>query len=286
MRSELWNYTHEQTNMTTTNDSRTCPANGEMDTAAVAPNPPIAASGGDDRLVDICRSPVHCPVAECRQMIGVTTVLTHFLRDHRPAIGEEFQEIGAEQRSLLVLHERYFARNADTTAIGVLVYAGRRAGETPVDCGLCRPNSFLPERYSRFTNHLPILILGCRCEATALLADREFADAAAKEVEEEGMHEEQSTASEADDKMLVIWLATVQTIRPLHCTITVFNADMRTSRSAIVRVRSLKDAQDPVDFLATETDYLALSAGELRLLRDDDRSSGTIELEIIVHELK
>lgn len=252
--------------------------------------PQTNSAAGEDRLVGICRSPVHCPVAACRQMIGVTTVLTHFLRDHRPSIGEEFQEIGVDQRSLVVLHERFFALDNDTAVICVLVYAGTPSrGGTPVDVGLCRPNSFLPERYNRFTNHLPILILGCRCDATALLADRLFA--ASVTAERRATSGAKSDCNDSDDKLLVIWLATVQTIRPLHCTITVFNADLRTSRSAIVRVRSLKDSQDPVSFLATETDYLALNSGELRLMRGKrgsmvSSSSGTMELEIIVHELK
>lgn len=228
---------------------------------------PVAS---DDRLIGICRSPVHCPVSACRQMIGVTTVLTHFLRDHRPTIGDDFQEVCADRRSLLVFYERFFERN-DTAAVGVLVYAGRETGERPADAGLCRPNSFLPERYNAFTTHLPILILGCRTPAVAMLAADQRA------------HSDCSDSPAGED-MLVLWLATVETTRPLHCTISVFSADMKTSRSCIVPVRSLKDSQDPIEFVSTESSYLAINSGELQLLRAPD--TGSIELEILVHELK
>lgn len=263
-----------------------------METASIASS--VSTSTYDARtLLDICRSPVPCPIGACRQMVGITGVLTHLLRDHSSTFGsDDIQELHADQSSLMIVYEQYFVRN-DTSVVGVLIYGGRKgANERPADVGLCRANSFLPERFAAFATHLPVLIMACRTAATALLATRKVDSVAEMggKGAEDGNKVSDSDSDYADvedadaDEILVFWLATVQTTRPLHCTITVFSNDLRTSRSCIVPVRDLKDSQDPRDFLPNESSCLVLRSGELKLLQGDD-ADGSFELEILLHEI-
>lgn len=111
-------------------------------------------------------------------------------------------------------------------------------------------------------------------------------------------------ASDPKDDLLVIWLATMDITRPLHCTITVFKRDQMTSRCSIVmvsgklvsscyyteksffrKVRNLKSSQIASEFIPDDTDCLVLNRGELGMLEDDDES-GNIHLELMVHELQ
>lgn len=253
----------------------------------------IVSSTCDARtLLGICRSPVPCPIGTCRQMVGITGVLTHLLRDHSSTFGsDDIQEVYADQSSLMIVYERFFVRN-DTNVVGVLIYAGRKgAKERPAEMGLCRANSFLPERFAAFATHLPVLIMACRTVATSLLRQKEVevvdnvVEVGADNKDYEEDDSDYADVEDADeDEILVIWLATVQTTRPLHCTITVFSNDLQTSRSCIVPVRNLKDSQDPREFLTTESSFLVLRSGELRLLQGDD-PEGSFELEILLHEI-
>lgn len=146
-----------------------------------------------NNLISICRSPIHCPVATCHQMIGVTSVLAHFLRDHKQTFDGDFREITADSRALLVFNEQYFRRE-QTSCLGVLAYAGTGRwldlicvlysidlanlwvlfSSFPGVNGLARPNSFLPEKFSCFTNHLPILILGCKTHLSSMFTNKEM----------------------------------------------------------------------------------------------------------------
>lgn len=78
-------------------------------------------------LTSISRSPIHCPVATCHQMIGVTSVLTHFLRDHQHSFDGDFREITADTQALLLVNEQSFKRE-ETNCLGVLAYAGADSG--------------------------------------------------------------------------------------------------------------------------------------------------------------
>lgn len=78
-------------------------------------------------LISISRSPIHCPVSTCHQMIGVTSVLTHFLRDHKQSFDGDFREIMADTQALLLFNDEYFKRE-QTSCLGVLAYAGTDQG--------------------------------------------------------------------------------------------------------------------------------------------------------------
>lgn len=76
-------------------------------------------------LLNISRSPINCPVTLCKQTIGVTSILSHFLRDHKQTFPIDFKSTAGEDRSLFVFDQTIFTLN-ETICLGVLAYGGRK----------------------------------------------------------------------------------------------------------------------------------------------------------------
>lgn len=74
-------------------------------------------------LLTLTRIPVQCPISVCNRTIGVTFVLSHFLRDHSEDFGVPCQEIYANKRSVLVFDPTNldFSENV---CLGILAYGG------------------------------------------------------------------------------------------------------------------------------------------------------------------
>lgn len=77
-----------------------------------------------DSLINISRSPINCPVTACSQTIGITSVLSHFLRDHKQCFPVDFQDIDGNRRSVLIFDESIFNYN-ENICLGILAYGGK-----------------------------------------------------------------------------------------------------------------------------------------------------------------
>lgn len=223
-----------------------------------------------ESLTNISRSPIQCPVKKCNQTVGITSVLLHFLRDHIQDYPVDCQEIFHGRQSLMLFKENIFEHN-ENLCLGLLPYGGHRDNPDtrPGLSGICRPNSFLFGNNQCLVNHLPIVIMACKTSLNYLIEDKHLAGQLAD-------------PTDRNKDILVIWLSTVETTCLMHCTITVFNTEMTTSRSTIVEIRNLRDSQDPNSFLSKDANYLMLSRAEIDLLSSGENKQ--IKLEILVHD--
>ncbi|XP_054731287.1 uncharacterized protein LOC129239647 [Anastrepha obliqua] len=221
-------------------------------------------------LLTISRTPVQCPIGACGRTIGVTSVLSHYLRDHSEDFGVQCQEIYGGKRSVLIFDPTTLEFR-DNVCLGVLAYGGtkEKCSDPPAKRGICIQNAFLPKPNEHLDAHLPILIMACRTSWSALLEDKELE---AKITKPENMKQH----------LLVIWLVSVQSTKPIHCTLTAYDQTMTTSRSIIAQVRQLTESQNPSEFLVNDTNSLRLNWGEINILSND--GNDCIHLEVMINE--
>lgn len=74
-------------------------------------------------LVAITRSPVQCPISDCNRSIGITLVLSHYLRDHQEDFGVKCQEINLGKRSILIFDPSELD-SGKNICLGMLAYGG------------------------------------------------------------------------------------------------------------------------------------------------------------------
>lgn len=74
-------------------------------------------------LAHIDKTPIKCPISKCSQLIGITSVMRHFLRDHRTKIPVDFHECYEGERIGLRFSESVL-KHDETVCLGVLAYGG------------------------------------------------------------------------------------------------------------------------------------------------------------------
>lgn len=74
-------------------------------------------------LANIDKTPIKCPISECAQLIGITSVMRHFIRDHRTRIPVNFTECYDGERVCLRFNESVLS-HGETVCFGVLAYGG------------------------------------------------------------------------------------------------------------------------------------------------------------------
>ena len=74
-------------------------------------------------VLALTRTPVQCPISMCNRTIGVTFVLSHFLRDHSEDFGVPCQEIYAGKRSVLIFDPNNLEFR-ENICLGILAYGG------------------------------------------------------------------------------------------------------------------------------------------------------------------
>lgn len=74
-------------------------------------------------LAHIDKTPIKCPISECAQLIGITSVMRHFLRDHRSRMPVNFIECYEGERVCLRFSESVLS-HGETVCFGVLAYGG------------------------------------------------------------------------------------------------------------------------------------------------------------------
>lgn len=83
-------------------------------------------------------------------------------------------------------------------------------------------------------------------------------------------------------EVLILWLASVQTVKPIHCTVTVFDKLMTSSRSSIMKIRDLNDVQNRQELMLKDTNFIRLSHGEINIL--SQQRVECIHMEIMINE--
>ncbi|KAM7348694.1 uncharacterized protein ACRADG_007941 [Cochliomyia hominivorax] len=222
-------------------------------------------------LLTLTRTPVQCPISICNRTVGVTFVLSHFLLDHSEDFGVPCQEIYAGKRSVLVFDPTSLEFR-ENVCLGILAYGGdaNESSSRPTERGLCINNAFLPKPFEHLSSHLPILIMACRTTWSSLLGN--------KEKQGGNIHNPNYITQE----LLVLWLASVQTVKPIHCTVTVYDKAMTSSRSSIMQIRDLNDNQKPQEFMLSGTSFMRLSHGEINLL--SQQRTECIHMELMINE--
>ncbi|KAL9879595.1 uncharacterized protein ACN427_010376 isoform 2-T2 [Glossina fuscipes fuscipes] len=222
------------------------------------------------QLWALTRTPVQCPITACNRTIGITFVLSHYLRDHSDDFGVQCQEILSGKRTILIFKPGNLEFR-ENMCLGVLAYGG--SGDERCDCpaerGLCMHNSFLPKPQENYDAHLAILIMGCRTSWMATLCNKE-------------LEEELINRKNVFQEMIVIWLASVQTTKAIYCTVTVYDKLMTSARSSIMRVRNLSDSQNPSVFWSTDANCIRLGRGEIEILSRGHTED--IRMEIMINE--
>lgn len=77
-------------------------------------------------LAHIDKTPIKCPISECAQLIGITSIMRHFLRDHRTRIPVNFLECYDGERICLSFNESVLS-HGETVCFGVLAYGGNKS---------------------------------------------------------------------------------------------------------------------------------------------------------------
>lgn len=74
-------------------------------------------------LAYIDKTPIKCPISQCAQLIGITSVMRHFLRDHRTRIPVNFLECYEGERVCFRFKECMLS-HGEIVCLGVLAYGG------------------------------------------------------------------------------------------------------------------------------------------------------------------
>ncbi|XP_036318041.1 uncharacterized protein LOC118733002 [Rhagoletis pomonella] len=221
-------------------------------------------------LLTISHTPVQCPIGACGRTIGVTSVLSHYLRDHSEDFGVQCQEIYGGKRSVLIFDPTNLEFR-DNVCLGVLAYGGvkEKCSDPPAERGICIHNAFLPKPHEHLDAHLPILIMACRTSWSAFLEDKQ-------------LEAKITNPQNLNQHLLVIWLVSVQSTKPIHCTLTAYDKTMTSSRSIIAQVRQLNESQNASEFLVNDANSLRLNRGEINILSHD--GNDCIHLEVMINE--
>lgn len=73
-------------------------------------------------LTNLLRSPINCPVFPCNEMVGTTSVLSHFIQDHTQNMSVDFQDIDGTRRSILMFDENIFV-HGEALCLGILCWS-------------------------------------------------------------------------------------------------------------------------------------------------------------------
>lgn len=201
-------------------------------------------------------APFKCPLTNCKEIVGITSVLAHFIINHQQSdenVG--FQMILEDEKiCMLVMMEEYI-QFEKIICFGVLAYQTSQL--------VTHVNALLPQFQRHYENHLPILIMGCRISYFQ------------KE------NSELETNSPKDSDNIIIWLLTTEIFNDIFVTVTVYNEEETKSISKLMRLRSIRDIQDPYQFMQHDVDYLRL---KVNLVKDMAVESGSIKIEACINE--
>lgn len=208
---------------------------------------------GDFNIQSCSTAPYRCIVSNCNDLLCSSTVLSHFLAIHQESDNVEFQEIQLNEKILMVasIHESFLLLNQNV-CLGVL---GVRLNMD----GYC--NALLKDEYTRFSQHIPVLIMACRGNYGEMYS---------------------SSIYDSNNDYVCFWLVTpeLKNSRKLKAIISIHDEEQINSISSTMETRKIDNCQRVNEFIQNETNFLIVSAGMLQNIVNDH----SVFLEIILKE--
>ncbi|KAH8372311.1 hypothetical protein KR093_010992, partial [Drosophila rubida] len=200
----------------------------------------------------LCRVPGSCPVGRCTEIIFPSNVMMHMLHKHTQMANITTAEI-FEHKPCVVCFDPTDYEYGDNQCVASLMYAGvqDQLDTLPGISYLSPPNSALINDHHKYDNHLPIMMIGCRCSWYCQLKDKT-------------LERELVALNAKKSGIYVFWLVAPRTTRKLYYTLTVFDRHYLNTRCVVRKVRDYTNFQNPSDFLPYEDDYLVLRDSEVR----------------------
>ncbi|XP_060658735.1 uncharacterized protein LOC132793088 [Drosophila nasuta] len=202
-------------------------------------------------ITHICRVPGYCPVGRCTEIVFPSNLMMHMLNKHSRNASITTSEV-FEHKPCVVCFDPTGYEYGENQCVASLMYAGVKdqLDTLPGISYLSLPNTALIHDHHKFDNHLPIMMIGCRCSWYCQLKDKKL--------------ERELVALNANNSgIYVFWLVAPKTTRKLYYTLTVYDRHYLNSRSVIRTVRDYTNFQNPSDFLPNEDDYLVLRDSEV-----------------------
>lgn len=145
---------------------------------------------------------------------------------------------------------------AQNYCIGFFLYNGQTT-----NCQIEAKRLNYPNGQKQFVNHLPILLIACRTHVSALYGDPNRI---------KKLPENQNQFSD----LLVLWLTTVATKRPLRAILHASDHSGTIYRSVEgAKVKIMHDSHIVEDILKGSMDYLAMNSGCLKKMSSDNQKN-------------
>ncbi|XP_037934362.1 uncharacterized protein LOC119673451 [Teleopsis dalmanni] len=214
--------------------------------------------------------PVRCPVDACNEAFDPDELLSHIFYKH--TTDNVIRRYGINEIHNNQTAKMHFKdtdlQPTKAVCIGCVLYvsAVKKSIIIPPDLPFCNANTFLHQKYAKYKNHAPIMIMASLTTWAALLLSKPL--------------KVKCKADKVQDPSLlltVIWLVGTKINKPFNVCLTLFSENMLNSKSAILKVRPIYEAQKPCHFLRHHINYMLLSKGELDLLSNNGRTNIKIE---------
>lgn len=203
--------------------------------------------------------PFKCPLSKCGILIGTTTVLSHFIIHHQIS-GEDSvdcQEVKENENISLMVDQSYL-KFGKIICLGILAYV-------PNECSVDQhQNSMLPAACVGLESHIPIFIMGSILNYEEVFKDSEMS--------------EQTRNPELD--VVMIWLVSIETEKPMFATVTVYSEHRNISISSIIEIRNFTQSHNPLEIFQNETNYLALNSDFVKNIAIVSESALLIEISV------
>ncbi|XP_062139113.1 uncharacterized protein LOC133847863 [Drosophila sulfurigaster albostrigata] len=182
-----------------------------------------------------------CPMHAAEKCAKVMneTLLTHFIVSHLQAPGLRLNEISDHSKQLIKFKPVTFSRTSNI-CMSIALLDGFRHSAIPSTIH----NEALSLSYRQYASFLPFFVMARRIWLPT-------------ESVEEG------------ENAMALWIVSLDLAQCIYAHLTVFNRRLDVSRCGIVRVRGLSSNHKPEEFMAQSTNYLRLTAQDLRVLTNN-----------------
>ncbi|XP_034118550.1 uncharacterized protein LOC117577747 isoform X2 [Drosophila albomicans] len=184
-----------------------------------------------------------CPMHAAEKCAKVMneTLLAHFIGAHlHQAPGLRLNEISDHSKQLIKFKPVTFSRTSNI-CMSIALLDEFRHSTIPSTIH----NEGLSLAYRQYANYLPFFVMARRIWLPT------------ESVEEDG------------ENAMALWIVSLDLAQCIYAHLTVFNRRLDVSRCGIVRVRGLSSNHKPEEFMAQSTNYLRLTAQDLRVLTNN-----------------